>query len=386
MTEGLGVYPTKKAAYTLLLIFFVSITFLGNALERWQSDWLMLSYGVAFVSYFWIMKVGNLPERALLITGIATRIGLFFSLPNLSDDFYRFIWDGIVIQQLGNPYGLLPADVLAQGIEGLDQAAFDKLNSPDYYTVYPPLNQVIFWVSAMIGGFERPLVSVNVMRVLLLLADICSLLLLRRVMASREEEPGRIINYKLAYWFFLNPLVILEFVGNLHFEGLVIVFLLLGVGAFYERQIIRQGLSFAGAIATKLVPLIFMPALLFRIGIRKGFLVCLIAIAGAAITFAPLLGEALYSGLTASIGLYFRTFEFNASIYFLLREIGYSIRGYNMIQTIGPWMAIVTFALITGWAMYGGWKRKDLMTMMLFTLCIYLSLTTALSPKRKLWW
>ncbi len=380
MTGGLSVYQTKQAAYTFFFIFLASITFLGNVVERHESDWLLLTYGVAFFSYFWIMKFCDLPERTLMILGVATRLGLLFTLPKLSDDFYRFIWDGIVLTHLGNPYGILPSEAMAQGVEGLTQPFFEKLNSPGYYTVYPPLNQVIFWISTLVGGFERPLASVNVMRLLLIMADIASVLLLRRVLAMRADEKGRVINEKLAYWYFLNPLVILEFTGNLHFEGFVVFFLMLGMRAFYRRNILSQGLSFAGAAATKLLPLIFLPALLFRVGIRKGFLVCLIAVVGAGITFLPLFGEALYSGITASIGLYFRTFEFNASIYFLLREVGYAFRGYNMIQTIGPWMAIATFVLIVGWTMYSGWKRKDIMTTLLFTLCIYLALTTTVHP------
>ncbi|MEM9325779.1 MAG: hypothetical protein AAGA85_08990 [Bacteroidota bacterium] len=380
MSEGLSVYQTRSAAYTFLFIYLASITFIGNAVERYESEPLLLAYGVGFFAYFWVVKFCEVPERALIILGVAVRVGLFFALPKLSDDFYRFIWDGVVIAKLGNPYGILPADALAQGVEGLSQPFFEQLNSPNYYTIYPPLNQVIFWVSALIGGYDSLLTSVNFMRVLLVIADIGSLLLLRRVLAMRADEKGRVINQKLAYWYFLNPLVVLEFTGNLHFEGFVIFFLLLGMRAFYQRKLVIQGLSFAGAIATKLVPLVFLPALLFRIGIRKGILVCLIAVVGGAITFLPLLGEAIYSGLTASIGLYFRSFEFNASVYFLLREIGYAVRGYNMIQTIGPWMAIGAFFLITGWAMYGGWKRKDIMTMLLFTLCIYLALTTTVHP------
>ena len=108
MTAGSGVYQTKQAAYTFLFIFFVSITFLGNTVQRHQSDWLMLSYGVAFFAYFWAMKWCEVPERALVILGVAARVGLFFSLPNLSDDFYRFIWDGVLVREIGNPYGILP--------------------------------------------------------------------------------------------------------------------------------------------------------------------------------------------------------------------------------------------------------------------------------------
>ncbi|MEO0334310.1 MAG: hypothetical protein AAF223_22000, partial [Bacteroidota bacterium] len=64
------------------------------------------------------------------------------------------------------------------------------------------------------------------------------------------------------------------------------------------------------------------------------------------IIFLPLLSSELIAGLQGSIGLYFQKFEFNASLYYIVREIGYYLRGYNIIQTAGSQLAVTAFLLI----------------------------------------
>ena len=44
----------------------------------------------------------------------------------------------------------------------------------------------------------------------------------------------------------------------------------------------------------------------------------------------------------SSVDLYFRKFEFNASIYYLFRYLGQQISGYNLIRYIGPALAVIT--------------------------------------------
>jgi uncharacterized membrane protein len=74
---------------------------------------------------------------------------------------------------------------------------------------------------------------------------------------------------KKIVWYALNPLIILELTGNLHFEVFAIFFLL---ASFYlllkERQTL-SALLFSLAVCIKLIPLIFLPSLLPYLGIRK---------------------------------------------------------------------------------------------------------------------
>lgn len=373
-TEALSQKQSGTSEYTFLFIFLASISFLGLQVERDETTVLLLTYGVAFFTYFWLVRLTHIRWWILVISGILTRALLFMDLPNLSDDFYRFIWDGVLLDHRINPYGILPGEALQKNIPELSQDFFNLLNSPNYYTIYPPLNQAIFWLSVKFGGAENILASVNVMRGVLLLADIGTFLLLRKILLHSDREP------RLALWFFLNPLVILEFTGNLHFEGLVIFFLVLAIYFFKFSGVWGQGIGFAGAIATKLIPLIFLPSVLTKQWSWRGILVCGISLILAGITFIPLVSSALVNGMGSSIGLYFQSFEFNASIYFIIREIGFAVKGYNLIQKIGPWLAVSTFVFISTWSILGSWMKKDLSLIMLGSLVIYLLLSTTVHP------
>ena len=44
--------------------------------------------------------------------GISFRLVLFFAYPWLSEDFYRFIWDGFVIGENINPYEYTPSELI----------------------------------------------------------------------------------------------------------------------------------------------------------------------------------------------------------------------------------------------------------------------------------
>ena len=366
----------KTASYTFLFLFLASLSFLGLQAERHESFWLFTAYFISFFSYVLIVKYCDLSFNLLFVAGVVTRLVLFFSLPGLSDDFYRFIWDGTLLKNGFNPYAYLPRDVLALNIPGLDQNLFSRLNSPNYYTVYPPLNQLIFYISAIIGGPESLLTSVNVIRFLILFAELGTLTVLTRIIKNQSIGNSKV----LPFWYFLNPLVILEFTGNLHFEALVIFFIVLALYYFSQRKWLGQGIGLGLAIATKLIPLILLPFAFFRQWSGKGLWVRLLAGAISVVFFIPLYSSALIAGMTTSIGLYFQNFEFNASIYFLIRALGFMLRGFNMIQTIGPWLAITTFILVMAWSLYASWKGKNIAVSWLFVLGIYWLLSTTIHP------
>jgi len=95
--------------------------------------------------------------------------------PNLSQDFYRFIWDGELVLSGINPYLQTPDAIMANG-EILLSNAQELHNgmgslSARHFSNYPPLNQLLFAFSAFLGG-KSIMGSLIVMRSIIILADI----------------------------------------------------------------------------------------------------------------------------------------------------------------------------------------------------------------------
>ena len=356
--------------YSFGALFLLAGFSLGNLVTRNQSGHLLFAFITIFISYlFLLQKKGH--WKLLLALGIITRVTLFFSLPVLSDDLYRFIWDGVLLKNGVHPFAELPSYYLDYPVDGLSKDLYQRLNSPEYFTIYPPLNQALFWLSVQFD--TNWLVSANIIRVFLLLSDIGSFFLLRKLLTGFQRDPN------LALWYFLNPLVILEMTGNLHFEGLVVFFVLLGLLGYQQKNHLASVSGFGLAIGTKLLPFIYLP-FLFLAGLRnRAWWVPVVAGVVGILTLLPMLDETFISGMSASLDLYFRKFEFNASIYFIAREIGYWIYGYNNIATIGPLLSMIsTFGILVislvaalkGWS-YAGTMLALLSTYLLFGTIIH---------------
>ena len=70
--------------------------------------------------------------------------------------------------------------------------------------------------------------------------------------------------------------------------------------------------------------------------------------------------------------MWFNTFEFNASFYYLFREIGYLFRGYNEIAIIGKITTICSIIFLVIITIYRDNKTfKNLITSMLFGISFY---------------
>ncbi|MEM0939742.1 MAG: hypothetical protein AAGI25_08115 [Bacteroidota bacterium] len=361
----------RMGFYSFGFIFVFASFSIGNWIERYQSGALLMAFVSSFICYLFLLQEQK-SDRLLFVFGLLARLVLFFSLPSLSDDVYRFIWDGLLLKNGIHPFSALPESYLAQEIPGLDKELFKKLNSPNYFTIYPPFNQAIFWLSVNLS--TSWLASVNIMRSILSAADIGSFLLLRKTLEHYKKDRH------LAFWYFLNPLVVVELTGNLHFEGLVVFFLLIGALAF-EKQ--RNWLSVSGfglAIGTKLLPLIYLPSLFFYgLEMKRWWIALASAILGA-ITILPMLNETLITGMASSLELYFRKFEFNASLYFIAREIGFLIYGYNNIAKIGPLLSVLSLLSILGVSAVASVKKWNLFKSFLFILTIYLFFATIIHP------
>jgi hypothetical protein len=307
--------------------------------------------------------------RDVIFLGVFFRLLLLFAVPALSDDFYRFVWDGRLLANGINPYTILPADF----IKTVDfqntfenNLIFGRLNSPNYYTVYPPLNQLIFAASATLSKGSL-FGNVIALRIFILLAEISQLFFLMR---------NKYINKFNLYSF--NPLIIIELTGNLHFECVVMCFLVLAfyAGVKNRKSLVFSSFLFACAICVKLLPLILIPLIIKQLGWKKGIFYASMVGVFTALFFLPFLDRMLIQKLFSSVNLYFQKFEFNASIYYLVRAVGFKIFGYNIIGTAGKIMAFLTFSGV----LFISWKSKSLFVGALAILTLYFAMATTVHP------
>ena len=324
------------------LLMTGGILYLGFRVDRTEFWSLFTAFSVAFAGYALIVGFSGRDLSRWLILGLLLRVMLVFAFPRLSDDVYRFIWDGNLVVAGQNPFARLPESYLAGGPEvaGINGELLAKLNSPQYHSVYPPVTQGVFAVAALFSPNSWYGAAV-IMKLFLLLMEVGSGILLYHLLRGFGQPPARM----LLYW--LNPLIVIEIVGNIHFEGAMICFLLLALYLLSRSAYGKAGAAMAIAIGSKLLPLMLLPFLLRRLWRGAFWRFFLVLGAGLLLLFLPLLvGSGRVDGFGESLDLYFRKFEFNASIYYLLREYGFYELGYNQIARFGPLLARVTALVI----------------------------------------
>ena len=381
--------PFKLPSVSQLLALLLSAgayAGLAYATPRAQFGQLAGLMALALAAYAWLLRT-QLPLRWGLGAALLFRLLWLPAQTALSDDVYRFRWDGLLVAHGVNPFRFRPDELIADGARtALPEAAtravvlpelqrlYHRLNSPHYYSVYPPISQAVFGAGARLfptsqRGFVMSL------RVAVLLAEGGTAWLLLALLPAFGWPTGRALRY------LLHPLVIVELIGNLHFEALAICFVLLAIWLLHRR---RWALS-AGALglgaAAKLLPLLALPLLVRRLGWRR-FVAYSAGVAGTLLLlFAPFISVALVVNISRSLTLYFRSFEFNASIYYVLRAIGYHLTTYNEIARIGPALALLAGLFGLGLA----WRERHptlaslpLALMLLFTG--YYALATTVHP------
>ncbi len=309
--------------------------------------------------------------RTLLIVAISLRCLLIFTMPNLSDDIYRFIWDGRLLTMGLNPYDFLPSEFILNNTDAYFQFLYANLNSPDYFSVYPPFSQFVFLIGNLFKPTE-PWISSFIIKSLLCIAEIITIFFALKLLKNLKLPTRNIL------WYALNPLVIVEIMGNCHFEGFMVCFFVLFLYFLQLNQINKSALFISLSIASKLLPLLFLPYLIFQWNWKKSFPYIMKIGVLLLIFFLPIIYK--FSEFGASIDLYFRKFEFNGSIYYLLRAIGQFIYGYNKIAFIGPFLGITTFFAIIYLAFKSRTMKLDFYHFALFSLSIYLFFSTTVHP------
>ncbi|TGJ99587.1 hypothetical protein EHO59_17235 [Leptospira semungkisensis] len=270
--------------------------------------------------------------------GICLRIWFLFTPVFLSEDVFRFLWDGLLVQEGISPYSILPKELGLFETEAWKKELLTQMNSPGYYSVYPPLLQILFllpsWVLRSSGSVFLGIFS---WKIIVLLSELGIYFIVR--LRGREEDKASF----LQYW--LHPLVLWEGVANGHSEPILFLFLLLGLVYWQRGKSVFAFLFYLGSILIKILPLILAPYLFFswiRTRSRKEILI-LFTIGSIALIgfgyyffFYFLENELLRKQWTKGLGVYFNLFEFHGAVYYLAKiPMKYTWYPYSAAPVLG---------------------------------------------------
>lgn len=259
----LGVF----AAGTLILGALAFLATLGSFAEhRTPALIAMLTAGAAWIAVIPLAARGHARLAIVLPLAVAMRLVTLGGDLGLSDDLWRYGWEGGLVLEGKSPYAQAPNSPSLASERERWREVFERMNNPDVSAAYPPVTQI--FAAAVVatqaaslppGPLERAL------RLAFSLADLFVLWPLIVLLKKRGLSSG------LAVIWAWSPLVVWEFASSAHFDSLGIFLLLWSaavlIPASDAKLDIRSALGgslLSLAFMTKYLPLVAAPYLFVR--------------------------------------------------------------------------------------------------------------------------
>ncbi|RNC84168.1 MAG: DUF2029 domain-containing protein [Winogradskyella sp.] len=390
MVLNTALFKYRKTPLFCVLASIILYAIFAYNLVRTEALKLVSLYLLLFAFAYILKKSAGFNFRFLVIASILLRLVFLVATPNLSQDFYRFIWDGRMLLEGFNPYLYTPESFINEAVFPINQAqelynGMGELNG-SHFTNYPPLNQLCFYIAAVLSN-DSITGAIITFRILIIAADIGTLYYGKKLLEGLKLPSSNI-------WFYiLNPFIIIELTGNLHFEGVMLFFLIWSLYLLHKGNWKWAAVIFACSISVKLIPLLFLPLFFWWFLDKKDIetstlkkrthLVLFYTLVGVTVValFLPFFSMEFVTNYAETIGLWFSNFEFNASIYYIAREIGYAITGYNEIYYIGKILPIIVIIITLGYTfLKKNNSIKILISSMVIVFTYYLFLSTTVHP------
>jgi hypothetical protein len=275
----------------------------------------------------------RLSAGAIIILALFFRLLFLFRPPELSDDVYRYLWDGLQTLRGTNPYGLAPA--LVKPLDAASAVLQQKINHPQFVTIYPPMSQIVFALGAAVS---RSLIG---LKITLVIFDMTACFIILKLLYAMELPAWRAALYA---W---HPLPVIEIAGSGHIDGVGILFFLVTLSILFSKSHpdlftagprsldpLRQkgnsfiaGVLFTASVSIKFIPLVYFPVLLaaaaYPLGMVSGFL------AGLALLWVPFFQD--LSHIFTTLTIYLQNWEFANFAFRILRNLTSSGDNARMI-------------------------------------------------------
>jgi alpha-1,6-mannosyltransferase len=218
---------------------------------------VMLLQSVPYAVATWLLVRGGEKRAAsgralasILLVGVAMRCLLLPGTP-VSNDLFRYIWDGRVQAAGINPYLYVPTDAALSALR--DAATYPFINRADYApTIYPPSSQIVFYLVTRIS--EAPIA----MKAAMVAFEGLAVWAMLQLLALRGLPRSRILLYA---W---HPLPLWEFARSGHLDIVAIAFLLLAFLASERGSPVLAGVALGAGVLAKYFPVVTGPALYKR--------------------------------------------------------------------------------------------------------------------------
>lgn len=210
-----------------------------------------LAQGIIYLGAVVLVLRRDVGRPALVvILGVAAilRLAVTLSTPRLSNDAYRYIWDGRVQAHGINPYRFAPADSHLTVLR--DAAIYNNINRREYaHTIYPPVAEMLFLAITRVSE------STVWMKAAMVSFEALAIWLLIRLLIGLRLSAEHVIIYA---W---NPLALWEFAGSGHVDAAVVAFVALALLARHRERPFLTGFGLACAAMVKPYSALLFPAL-----------------------------------------------------------------------------------------------------------------------------
>lgn len=237
----------------------------------------------SFVWYIYAIKCENSDKinfKVLVIVLIITRFSFSVIEPYKEDDYYRYIWDGIVSSKMENALIISPQEVkngmVYEGNKGRSDAIkkrqgfidedeynlFDKINYPESSSIYGPFSQAFLALQtyaynvykALFKGGQSDIVSrILCLKYSLLIVELILLFSFYRVIIECGLNKGMLMP------LVLSPLIIKEISNSMHIDILSCTLSVLSCLVLIQKKVFWSAIFLAACCCVKLYGLVLFP-------------------------------------------------------------------------------------------------------------------------------
>jgi len=301
------VIETIVLALAAGIVYLVALYLLERAADRRSLLWFILAAAFLF------------------------RLTLVPLEPSLSDDLYRYRWDGLIQREGWNPYAIAPED---RRLAGYRDAHWAHVSNQEMPNIYPPVTELVLRAtaaaSAKLLAFKAPMLVAEA--------------LLMALIAFWIRRSGR-SDFTLAIYAW-NPLVVVEVAASGHNDPLAMLGYTAAIFLIIERRAVLSTLALGAAVLAKFFPILLAPLFLRRTGwprSARSWAGVALACGLAAVTWWPY--RAAWPGVLELFHPYRKHWVNNASLYSVLNWFSGSDDwawgiGVGVVVGIALWAAI----------------------------------------------